>query len=502
MEEERLAQPELAAAGDPRPIDILDTDQAGNAVIRGSMLRIGGYLTTVLLSVGSAALLFRYLGPGDTGRYTTAVSLVTIVTALTEAGMTNIGVREYAQGDGGSRARMLRNLLGARLALTAAGLMLAVAFGFIAGYDATIIGGTVIGVLALVFSGAQATATVPLLAGIRLGSVTALELVRQVATVGLIALIVVGGGGLLLLLAVPLPANVVMLAATVALLRGAADLRPAFDRDELRRLARVALPYAATTAVGVIYAYLTVVLMSLVTSQEETGFFGASFRVFVVLTAIPGLLVNSAFPVMARAAGGDDARMSYTLQRTFEICVIGGIWMSLATSLGAHTAIDIVAGPKFIPESVSALQIQAFALLGTFLAALWGFALLALGMFRALLVANAVALITSVAVTLALAPSIGADGAAIANLAGESILAAGYAVGLMTARHDLRVSVRVLGPLALATGLSLGTVELLDLPPLAAVVVMSAIFFTVLAALRAIPPEIRQAFSGVLPGRR
>ena len=48
--------------------DILDTPEAGPRVIRGGMLRVGGYVLGVVFGVVSSALMFRHLGVVDTGR--------------------------------------------------------------------------------------------------------------------------------------------------------------------------------------------------------------------------------------------------------------------------------------------------------------------------------------------------------------------------------------------------------------------------------------------------
>jgi O-antigen/teichoic acid export membrane protein len=479
------------------PPDILDTEHAGGAVIRGGALRVAGYLATVLASVGSSALLTRYLGPGDFGRYTTALSLTTIVAALTEAGLTNLGVREYSAGEADERRRIVATVLGARLVLTVISGAVAILFALIAGYDATIVGGVTIGAVALVPSGVQASLTVPLLSSLRLGAVSALELVRQGVQVGLQAALVVAGASLFALLAVPLPAAIAFLAATIMVVRGKVSMRPTFDRAELRRLARLALPYTATTAVGVIYAYITVVLLSLTTTQAETGWFGAAFRVFAVLTAIPGLLINSAFPVLAHAARRDSERLAYALQRMFDVTVIAGLWMSMVTAIGAPVAIAVVAGSDFDP-SIAALRIQAFALLGTYFAASWGFALLALDRMRAVLVANALALATSVGLTLALAGPIGARGAAVANVGGEAVLGGAYAFALLRARPDLRVSIGVVWPSLLASAAAAATL-LVPIGAVAQAVLATLLFGAVLVVFRAIPPEIAEALRSRRP---
>jgi O-antigen/teichoic acid export membrane protein len=83
------------SAGEP-PADVLDTTQAGPLVIRGGVLRTAAYAVGTGLTVLSAAVLIRHLGSSDFGRYVTIVSLVTIVGSITEDGMTNLGVSEYA----------------------------------------------------------------------------------------------------------------------------------------------------------------------------------------------------------------------------------------------------------------------------------------------------------------------------------------------------------------------------------------------------------------------
>jgi O-antigen/teichoic acid export membrane protein len=229
--------------------------------------------------------------------------------------------------------------------------------------------------------------------------------------------------------------------------------------------------------------------MSLISTEQETGFFGASFRVFIVLTGVAGLLVTSAFPVLARAARDSQQRLGYALQRLFDVSLTLAAWMVIFTALGAPIAIDVVAGPHFDP-SVAVLRIQALALLGTFLAAVWGFALLSLHRHSALLIANAVVLVVSSALALTLVPAHGAQGAAVATVAGESVLAIGYAAFLMSHRPDLRVSMSVVPRVAMASALALSPLLVASLGPIVQVTASTAIYAVTLAVLRAIPPEV------------
>src|SRR5688572_33282559 len=95
-----MASDAAAPAGSrPQGEDLLDTPLAGPAAIRGGVVRAAGYLVGVVLSVGSAALLFRHLGVADAGRYVTVLSLVTIAGGLSDLGLTAIAIRELAVRD-------------------------------------------------------------------------------------------------------------------------------------------------------------------------------------------------------------------------------------------------------------------------------------------------------------------------------------------------------------------------------------------------------------------
>ena len=90
-----------------RRCDLVGSEAAGPAALRGSALLGGGYAATIALSLISAPLLIRHLGISDFGRYTTVLALVTVVNGLTDAGLMNIALREWASRTGEDRARFI-----------------------------------------------------------------------------------------------------------------------------------------------------------------------------------------------------------------------------------------------------------------------------------------------------------------------------------------------------------------------------------------------------------
>jgi O-antigen/teichoic acid export membrane protein len=483
-----------ALTGDP--VDVLDSSSAGGRVIRGSAFRGISYAAGVLLSVLAAALMIRHLGVKDWGRYVTVSSLVAVVTGLSEAGTSNIGIREYATLDRGVRNRVLQNLLGIRLLLTVVGVALAVLFSEVAGYPSVVVLGTLVAGAGLLLIVAQQVASIPLAGTLRFGWVSVLDFIRQAATVIGVVALVAAGAGLLPFLAVTIPVGAIVLALTVVLLGPAVPVVPRFERAEWRRLLQLTVVYAVAAAVGTIYVGVTVIVTSLVGTAQETGYYGASYRIFTVVGNIPLLLVGAAFPVLARAARDDRERLQYALGRVWEMALILGVGIGLILGAGAPFAIHVVAGAGFDP-AIPVLRIQSAALVGGFLAVTLAYVLLSIHRHAALLVANCIALGGSLLLTLVLVPPLGAKGAAIATVAGEFGLAAGYLLAVL--RAGLRVRWRVLPAIATGVAAVIAVGFLTGLDGLLLALAASVIYPIVLLALRAVPPEVFDSLRAVRP---
>jgi O-antigen/teichoic acid export membrane protein len=470
--------------------DILDSRAAGGLVVRGGAARAAGYVAGMLLSLLSFALITRHLGVERFGDYQTALSVITIVSAITDAGMATLAVREYSVLDGATRDRLMRNLLGARIGLTSAGIVAAVAFAALAGFDGALVAGTALAGIGVGCNVVQSMLAVPLAAHLQVMTQTLLELARQVVLVAVLVLCVLAGAGVLPLLAATIPAGLFGVVVTARIVRGRIPLRPALHADEWPRLLKLTVPVALTLATGTLYVYLAQVVTDLVATETESGYFAASFRVFLVVAAVPGLVVSTAFPLLTRAARDDEVRLAYALDRLFATTVVGGGLVGLALFVGAPVALDVVAGSGF-EGAVPALRLQAWALMASFVLAPAAFALLSLRLHREIAGANLLALATSAVLTLLLAPEEGATGAGVATLVGESVLMLATLGLLVRARPDLRPQFGVVAKAAVALGAGVGAALGSGLPALPATIVAVAVYTAIVLATRAVPAELR-----------
>lgn len=475
------------------PPDLLDSTEAGPSIIRGSALRLGGHVLGALAGVAVSAVVIRQLGVVNTGRFVTVMSLVVIAGSISDLGLSAVGVREYALRPAGEGHRLLRNLLGMRLTFVAAGIVAATAFAAAAGYGCKMVVGTLIAGVGMTLFVAQQSLVIPLHVRLRFGAVAGLLLIGQVGVAIAAVLLALAGAGLLAFLAMNIPTTLGVLVLTVVIGGGAVRALPAFDGPEWRRLLRQILPYSAAVVLSVLYFRLAQIMMSLLSSEQETGFFGVSFRVIEALTTIPALLVSTALPILARAARDDAERFAYAARRLAETMVLAGVGLALVIFLGARFCIDVVAGPGF-ESSVDVLRILAFALVGTFVIAARGYALLSLDSMRAILVSNAVALGVVAAAGVPMIHAHGAIGAAITLLAAELTLAACYEISLTGRRREMRPAIGFVARVVLAAAIAMLPVLALGVPSLAAAVIGAVVYGAMLLALGIVPAELRAAF--------
>jgi O-antigen/teichoic acid export membrane protein len=453
-------------------------------------MRVGGYLAGALVSAVSAALLFRHLGVVDTGRYVTAMSLVAIVAALSDLGLTAVGVREIATRPAHERWSLARDLLGLRITLTVLGGVTMVAIAWVA-YSSTLAAGVALASLGLLLQASQDNLAMPLIVGLRLGWVSALDFGRQLLTTLATLALVAAGARLLPFLGTSIPIGMVVLAATAALVRGTRSLMPSFSLRRWRSFVAAMLPYAVAVAAAALYFRVSILLVSALSNAVQLGYFSASFRIIEVLTLVPGLLASSAFPIFARAAHEDHERLGYALGRVYEVSVIVGSWVAVSIAVGAPLAISIIGGAPFKPAA-PVLAIQGVGLGAMFVTAVWANGLLSLGLYRQILAINLLALLVNGVLVSALIPLDGSRGAALGTAVAELFAALVQGLAVVRGRPNLRPSARILPRVAIASALGLTPLALTGagVPTIARVALSSALFGAALLALRALPPEL------------
>ena len=474
--------------------DALTAPDTGRRVVRGSTVRGAGYFLGTALTAIASVFLLRHLGVVAFGQFVTVVSIIAIVTQLSDVGLATIGQREYVLRETeAEKRRLLANLLGIRLAIAPVGALLAIAFTLIAGYPSVMIWGTALAGAGFIIFMAQASLTVPLAVDLRLVALTTTEVIRQIVTVIGYMLLVIAGASLLPFLAVSIPASFVGLVATVVFVGRLSSIRPQLNWGICRKLLGQSMPVALALAVNVIYFRLMIIMMSLLATGFATGLFATSFRMLEIMIGIPVLMVITALPVLSRAAQQDHERLRYILQKMTEAALLAACYLILVILITAGPVIELIGGAQY-EGAAPILRILSLALLGAFMGQVWQMALISIHRQSALIISNTFAFITVFVLGIVLIEANGATGAAIATAVGEVVLAA--ATLLMLVRHDRKLvpNFSFCPKVFIATGLAATTFFIPSLHPFITAGLATLVFWGSAYVLRALPREALEAF--------
>jgi len=474
------------------PEDVLTSAEAGGRVIRGSAWRVAGNAAGIVVGLGSATLLLHYLGVVESGRYFTVMSLVAIAFSVSDTGLNVSGSRELALRDPPDRDALIANILGLRLLISPVALLAVFVFALLAGYPSRMVIGTALAGAGLLVGSMANGILLRLTVELRNAGLALVDFLRQAITLVGVALLVALGAQLTPFFAIQIVVGLTLLALTPLLTGSRAFVLPRFDRTQRRALLTRTLPVGVALVLGQVYFRLVIVFMSLVSSPQQTGYFGGSLRAMETLVSVPILVAGVALPVLAAAARDDRARLRYAIEGLSEGAVIAGVLVVLVTVRAAEPVMAIIGGGAFRPAG-AVLRIQVGALMFIALDQIWMVALVAVGRQRDLILANALALVGVAIFAAVLVPPFGAQGGAVASVLGEVLLACLIYARLRAAAGRVTVRIAFLARVAVAAAVASAAFLIPDLPGLAVAALSGALFVGVGQLIGMVPAELREA---------
>jgi O-antigen/teichoic acid export membrane protein len=477
----------------PAAEDVLTSAGAGGKVIRGSAWRMSGNLAGILAGLVTATLLLRHLGVAESGRYVTVLSLVAIASSVVDLGLNVSASRELALCQADGRRALMANILGQRLWIAPVALLFIVSFAVLAGYPTDMQIGAVLAGAGLYVIAVADALLLPLTVELRNAGLGFVDFLKQAVTLACVALLVALGAHLTPFFAVLIVAGLAVIALTPLLVGRQAFVRPRWDRAQQRVLLHRALPLALALVLGQVYFRLVILLMSLISDPQQTGYFGGSLRAMETLIGIPILVAGVALPLLAAAARDDRARLRYAIEGLSEGALIAGVLVVIVAARAAEPVMRIIGGPGFVPSG-AVLRIQVGALLFGALVQIWAVSLVALGAQRELILTNALGLLGMAVFAVLLVPAFGARGGAAASVLGDALLASLTYWRLRASGVTVKVRAGFLIRVALAATAAAAAL-VLPVPDLIAAALAGALFLGVGQLIGMVPDELHDALS-------
>jgi O-antigen/teichoic acid export membrane protein len=232
-----------------------------------------------------------------------------------------------------------------------------------------------------------------------------------------------------------------------------------------------------------------VILVSLLTTEYETGLYVTSARVMEVVIGLPSMVTGLALPILTIANLTDRERLRAALQQMIELGLIISALVAALIALTAPAIIALIGGPKFA-DAAPILAVQGVAVIGVFLNQTLQFALVSIHQQRLLIITNSIALAALVIYGLVFVSAFDAMGGAYAIIAGEATLAVLLLLTMRKSAPDVQPSLRFVWKIILCAAVAMAA-SYLSLPShWLNGIIGGGVFVVVAIALRAIPSEL------------
>jgi O-antigen/teichoic acid export membrane protein len=386
-----------------------------------------GYAT---LSAGSAVLLLalltiagRFLSAADYGRFSYALALTTIVETIMDVGLGQVTVRAVAR-DQTTASRLFPQVLGLKLVWVGVGLAVLVVVTPLLRHDPTII--KLCYTMGISSAARSYLLTVRgLLQGLRRFDLEALAVVAdRVLLLILGAAALLSGYGLFGLAAAFVVSRLIMLGAVqLSLHQVVSHVWPAFDRAMWRELQVAAVPLGFFMIALNMYSYIDTVILGLMRSDAEVGWYAASYRVYEGLTYAPSILAAVLTPRLSYLFSHDRPAHRRLFVRVLAAAVALGILVGGAAALLATPIVVTLFGSQYV-SAVPPFQILAGGALFVFATWILHAAAISTNLDRRLVAVTVIGLGANIALNVVLIPRWGISGAAWATVVAEALTVA------------------------------------------------------------------------------
>jgi O-antigen/teichoic acid export membrane protein len=336
----------------------------------------------------------------------------------------------------------------------------------------------------------------------RQGGIALALAAQRILTAALAVAALLGGLGLVGLAASYLAGSVVGLAATARTVRRlgvALRLRP-LRWQELRELF-VRVWWVGVGAVALMALFrLDMVVLGVIKGDEEVAAYAAAYRLLETMTLFTWTIAQAVLPVMS--ASSSPARVRRGVEQGIAVAALVYVPFAAVSLLEAPAVLGLLFGPTYAGPSAPALRWLAFAPLLFAVAYYAVEALLSQERSVAMVATAGVATAVNLGLNLALVPSLGGTGAALATTL-SYLLEAAVALALcLPVTGRVRIWRPLLAPAA--AGLAMAAVlASLRLPVVLEVVLAGTVYLLVwLPVVRRAAPEQLEVLASLRRRRR
>jgi O-antigen/teichoic acid export membrane protein len=467
---------------------------ARRRVASNTAVQVAGKAVVLAIGLVSIAVLTRYLGPADYGRYTLALMYMTLFGVLADVGLFTIVVRDISR-EPERTEQLVGNTLTLRLLLS--GVVIAVAAGvsLLLPYESDVRTAIVLAGLPLLFGLVNTTFVAVLQSQLRMGRAVVGDVLGRAVALGAAVLVAALDLGFYAVMGTAAAGALATALTTWLLTRGLAAIRLRAEPAVWRRLLAAALPLGLALAVNELYFRADTLIISFYEPYEQVGAYTLAYRMLELTLVFGTIFLATTFPLLSEAVARDEPRARRAIQLSTDLFVAVGAPLVAGGLVVAPELVELVAGGDF-DDAATPLRILLAAGALAWVNGVFGYALIAKDRQVSALWLNGSALVFNVGLNFLLVPRYGIVVAAAVTVASEVLILAG-SYALMRRYFDFFPAPRTLAPALAAAAAMGGLLWLLRDAPVVALVPLGAVVYG--ALLWAISPASRELVAGVRP---
>ena len=456
-------------------------------------------IANVVVALGAVIILritTHHLGPANYGLFALVITYVTLFSLLTDVGITAMTTRELARS-GADRSSVLSVALSSRVALSV--LVIPIIFGtgvlLYPHKGATFHIALLVMSFDVLFTSVQVTANTAFAVRVRGDLISVISMTNKALYLVGVILVAVFGGSYVWYVASYVGADFIMALAVVVAARRSIAIRIVIDVKEWFRSIAAAFPLGVIQIVDNIYSWVDSILLSLLRSATELGFYVVAFNVVNVLGSMASFLMQALIPSLVNA---DRAEISRLVNRAVYVLVCVGAPLTVGGIVLRNEIVSVLAGSRFAPAATP-LAILAATIPVSFLQTALSYTSVSIDRYRPLLIVGVATLGINVVTNLIVIPSFGPSGAASALL-GTEVISCGLTYCVFRRLSGVRLRWKSLGRPVISAVLVLVLLPLrgviwVHLSPLYGLLVggtlVGFLYLVALVATRGVPQEVR-----------
>lgn len=134
----------------------------------------------------------------------------------------------------------------------------------------------------------------------------------------------------------------------------------ALDLKLMRELTRTSIPFLIYGVLGVVYARIDVVLLSLMTNDAVVGWYGAGYRLFDTLSFLPAIVVTPImYPIYSKLSVASEESLKLAVEKSMNFLLFLGIPLVVGLIVIAPNVVSFLYQKPEFSHTIPALQALA-----------------------------------------------------------------------------------------------------------------------------------------------